>query len=383
MLFPRTKLVDTFINHLENEDLDFVVLYGEKGSGKTTFLKLLENAGILNTGKTEYIRTDIHEHETRLHDPEYIVIDSEISIEISEIRTFIKSKLPNSKIIYVTETFDEELNNSVLAYKIPHIGFREFAEWHHHPINVGELMAWTANIEKLTELKEAYIHLGQFGKNLIKWENTHEAFENKMKLMKEHLFAKEYDEFLEFVRTLAMTVWELFKEEKLAKLIGISRRKVRKYTEILAKHHMIHAVGWYHKDTNIELSRHVKIYFTDLSYMDSALGVGYFHGSMKQWVIENFILLELDRKLKNSHTIYFYRKKSGAEIHFVLEEKSTEKLTPIEIYLRNSSAISQAMKTFNESYNESVDHYMILNESEAVEKELGWKPIIVLPHVAI
>ncbi len=60
--------------------------------------------------------------------------------------------------------------------------------------------------------------------------------------MKVHLFEKEHNEFLEYIRTLAMTVGELFKEEKLAKLIGISRRKVRKYTEILVKEQMIQAV---------------------------------------------------------------------------------------------------------------------------------------------
>ncbi len=104
--------------------------------------------------------------------------------------------------------------------------------------------------------------------------------------------------------------------------------------------------------------------------MDSALGVGYYHGTTKQGVIENFILLELERKVKHTHTIYFYRKKSGAEMQFILEEKETEKLTPIEIYLRDSSNISQAMKTFNESYNEYVDHFMIFNEKSAEQKEL-------------
>lgn len=81
--------------------------------------------------------------------------------------------------------------------------------------------------------------------------------------------------------------------------------------------------------------------------------------------------MELERKLKDTHTIYFYRKKSGAEIQFVLEEKISEKLTPIEVYLRESSAISQAMKSFDESYNDTIDHYMILNDRHAEEKNLG------------
>ena len=146
---------------------------------------------------------------------------------------------------------------------------------------------------------------------------------------------------------------------------------------------MIRAVGAYYRNTDVELSRHVKIYFTDLSYMDSALGVGYYHGATKQWVIENFILLELERKIRETHIIYFYRKKSGAEIQFVLEDRSSDKLTPIEVYLRDSGTLSQALKSFDEAYNDSVDHYMILNDRSADKKKLGRKHVIILPHVAI
>lgn len=60
--------------------------------------------------------------------------------------------------------------------------------------------------------------------------------------MKNEIFEKETEEFLEFIRTIAMNVGELFKEERIAKLTGISRRKVRKYAHILAKHHMIKAI---------------------------------------------------------------------------------------------------------------------------------------------
>ncbi len=383
MLFPRTKLIDTLIARIEEEDPSSIIIHGPKGSGKTTFLKLLENAWILNPKHTEYVRTDIHEHETRLHKPEYIVIDADISVDFQDIRTFIKSKLPETKIIYTCEHYEGKEEKDMFVFEIPYISFREFAEWHHHPINIGDIMQGEAEMSRLLELRETYMHLGQFGEHLTKWENTQRVWNEKMEQMKTHLFPKEHDQFLEFARTLAMSVGELFKEEKIAKLIGISRRKVRKYAEILAKHHVVRAVGPYYRDTDVELSRHVKLYFSDLSYMDTLLSVGYYHGTTKQGVIENFILLELDRKLKETHVIYFYRKKSGAEMQFVLEEKETEKLTPIEVYLRWSSAISQAMKTFDEAYSENVDHYMILNESVAEQKEIWENSIIVLPHVAI
>jgi predicted AAA+ superfamily ATPase len=56
------------------------------------------------------------------------------------------------------------------------------------------------------------------------------------------VFEKEYDILLEFMRTLAMNIGNLFKADQIAKLLGISRRKVNKYTEILIETGIIKAV---------------------------------------------------------------------------------------------------------------------------------------------
>jgi predicted AAA+ superfamily ATPase len=60
--------------------------------------------------------------------------------------------------------------------------------------------------------------------------------------MKQELFEKEYEEFEEYMRTLAMNTGNLFKSDGLAKVLGISRRKVNKYTEILMTHGIIVAL---------------------------------------------------------------------------------------------------------------------------------------------
>jgi response regulator of citrate/malate metabolism len=60
--------------------------------------------------------------------------------------------------------------------------------------------------------------------------------------MNQELFEKEYETFLDFIRTVAMGVGDLFKEERIAKLMNISRRKVRKYSEILLKYQFIEAI---------------------------------------------------------------------------------------------------------------------------------------------
>jgi predicted AAA+ superfamily ATPase len=180
-----------------------------------------------------------------------------------------------------------------------------------------------------------------------------------------------------------MNVGDIFKEDRIAKMMSISRRKVRKYTEILLKYDLIRAVGPWVENTTTELSRHVKIYFSDLAYFHAALGVGYYHGDSKQGVIENFILLELDRKLASTHDIRFYRKKSGAEVSFLLIEHSTKKITPIEISTRSTDIIPQSLSIFIETYRDRIDHAMLMNDSIAKQKTSGATPVIVFPHIAI
>lgn len=100
--------------------------------------------------------------------------------------------------------------------------------------------------------------------------------------MVQELFKKEETDFLEFVRTVAMNTGDLFKEERIAKLMNISRRKVRKYSEIILKHNLVHAIGPFVENVSTELSRHVKLYFNDLSYLYAALSVTYYQGMTKQ-----------------------------------------------------------------------------------------------------
>ncbi len=91
--------------------------------------------------------------------------------------------------------------------------------------------------------------------------------------MNQELFKKEEGDFLEFIRTVAMNVGDIFKEERIAKNMNISRRKVRKYTEIILKHNLIRGIGPWLENPATELSRHVKVYFSDLSDFHAALGV--------------------------------------------------------------------------------------------------------------
>ena len=385
MIFPRTKLITKFNELFASNNTRYIAIVWESWSWKSTFLNLLREDIVISTSTIETIfvtvASPINQVQISNPDANLIIIDSGIPLSFDHIRTFIESNSPDSRVIFTSVTTVED--SSVENFPIGTISFREYSEWMGQSIDVSAIMQWTINIDSLNTLRDTYIHLGAYPKNLDNSENVEKGFAGKLSIMNEELFKKEEWDFLEFIRTVAMNVGDIFKEERIAKSMNISRRKVRKYTEIILKHNLIRAIGPWVENHTTELSRHVKVYFSDLSYFHAALGVGYYHGGNKQWVVENFILIELDRKLSTTHDIRFYRKKSGAEVSFVLIEKESSKLTPIEVTTRSTDIIPQSLRTFYEVYGERIDHAMIMNDSMVWQKEINGTPVIILPHVAI
>lgn len=385
MIYPRTKLIAKFWELLTSTTNQYIALVGNSVSEKSDFIELITTTGILSaySGESIFVTNESPLEPTILSNLEanLIIIDSDNSLNIDIIRTFIKSNSSQSKVIF-TSDMNIEMSD-VANFAISGISFREYAEWIWETIKIDDIMSGTNDIIRQNELRDTYIHLGQYSENLNTPEHTQISFDEKISIMNGELFKKEESDFIEFIRTLAINVGDIFKEERIAKMMSISRRKVRKYTEILLKYNLIRAVGPWVENPTTELSRHVKIYFSDLAYFHAALGVGYYHGEGKQGVIENFVFLELDRKLASTHDIRFYRKKSGAEVSFLIIEQSTKKITPIEISTRSTDIIPQSLSIFIETYRDRIDHAMLMNDTIAKQKISGTTSVIILPHIAI
>lgn len=380
MILPRTKLIEEFRQILLQHDGQYIALVAPSGWGKTTFLTLLEQNWLLDMKTTIFVKMlDIATFS--IQKPKTLIFDNDDAYSFDEIRAFIESNMFDWQVIFTTQEKWEE--DWVVYFTIPWISLREYAEWYGKPLEIWEILGWTADITELNHLRDEYIHLWQYGYNISHPEDIERIWDDKISIMILELFEKEKEVFIEFIRTLAMNIGDLFKEDRIAKTMNISRRKVRKYTELLMKYDMIRAMWPYGDHPDTELFRHVKIYFSDLSYLAIALGVGYYHGSSKQGVIENFVYLELARKLDDSHEIRFYRKKSGAEVSFVLVDKDSSLITPIDITTRPTDTLSQALKLFEETYHDKIERVMFLNEEKSWQKELNGKMLIILPHVAI
>lgn len=152
------------------------------------------------------------------------------------------------------------------------MSFREYAEYRGKTIDIGAVMSGNSNIEELNSIRDEYIKTGGYPLHIEHEKSIFESFDKKRTIMKQELFEKEYTEFDEYMRALAMNTGNLFKSDGLAKLLGISRRKVNKYTEILMSHGIIAPLGPWGDHPDTETTRHVKLYFRELSFLRALLG---------------------------------------------------------------------------------------------------------------
>ncbi len=384
-MFTRNTLIDSFRQLLITSEKQYIMLVWPSGSGKSHLLNTLRHDEGLSDETTLWIDPYAPDLAQLLQDiPENIktlVFDSDHGIDESYFRTFIESYSIDNQCIFTTE--ERFTDEDCIFFSVPFVSFREYAETTGYTINMGQVFSGESDISWLNKLKDAYIYLWDRPRHIDLPESIHDDFLSICTNIQSELFEKEYTQFIEFMRTLAMETGNAFKADKLAKLLGITRRKVNKYMELLLKHGIVKAVGPWVQDTDTETSRHVKIYFADLTFYRSLLSDMYYQGAMKLWALENFIYLELERKLRETHDIFYYRKKSGSEVTFILEERSTKKITPIEVVPRDIDFLSQALKSFDSDYHDRVERYMIMNESKAEKKDLNGKMVLILPHATI
>ena len=381
----RTKHIEALKELAESSSSRYIAIRGEDAVKIEEFLHEMKWSGVFHSEHIEAISlSKLENHPSMKPDTKYIVITGGVIENLSHFQTIIEPLLHENIVwVFFAAWIDFVWDEESELYTLPPLSFREYAEYRWSPIDISLVMRWGADIGWLNLLRDEYIKSGWYPLHIEDDSSIFRDFEWKSTIMKQELYKKEYSDFDEYLRTLAMNTGNLFKADQLAKLLGISRRKIHKYTELLMEHGIIKPLGpwWDHAET--ETTRHVKIYFTELYYLRAILGDIHYQWQMKQGALENFVLIELLRKLEGTHDFYFYRKKSGAEITFVMVNKENTLITPIEVTVRDTDALSQALRTFDSDYHARVERYMVINNSRSEKKSLEEKQVMILPHIGI
>ena len=381
----RKKYIDLLRQLLTNsKDRYFAIVWPHR-IGKSTFLRECEQFDIFWSSH-QYQHIEVHAREslrekTLKKGITTIIIDSQGSIDFSDIRSFIEPLSSDIRVIFIVE--QEIVEEGVSLFHLPTISLREYLEHEHGELQIGDILSGNIDISKLNLSRDLYIKRGGYPEPLLEWTGWKKLFEEKRWILYSELYEKEYSIFDSYLRTIAMNIGNLFKADQIAKLLGISRRKVNKYTEIALKYDIVKAIGPWVQDAAVETSRHVKLYFSDLWYLSVILWEIHGEGTLKQGTIENLIFLELIRKLEGTHMLYFYRKKSWADITYIAENTENTLITPIEVTVRASDVTPQVFRAFDDEYHARVERYMICNDSKSGISSINDTQIMILPHIGI
>ena len=114
------------------------------------------------------------------------------------------------------------------------------------------------------------------------------------------------------IRLLASRSGNLLEISNITGILGMDKRKVAAYLELLEKTYFIHLVAPFSRNVGKELSYRKKIYFADTGILQQLAQVS------SGQVFENAIFLQWQK----TGTVNYYQKKSGQEIDFVLDQKT-------------------------------------------------------------
>lgn len=354
MLYPR-KITSKITKWLPEKEI--VILNGPRQVGKTSLLEILKNE-LIKSGVPEktifYLNLEeIKILETLNQDPEnllkYIVSQKEKNyFLLDEIQCLdnpsnflkhlydkyagkIKIITTGSSSLELKAKFQDSLAGRKISFSINPLNFEEFLIFKNFPYldylkreNLPEDIK--NNFDKA--LSEYLIYGGMPATVL---QNDREM---KQKMLEEYVSAyinkdiraigkvENIADFNTMTKILAAQIGNLLNVNELGDTVGIPRREVKKYLDLLEFTFVLDKILPFKKNIRTQITKMPKIYFFDLGIRNAILGnfLEMESRSDAGHLFENFVFLELKNQRKNK--IFFYRAKSKSEIDFVIEEES-------------------------------------------------------------
>jgi len=343
MFYPR-KIYPELQKHLKNRQVS--VLTGMRRSGKTTLVKkLLEEAESANKLYIDFQRLDnqdlfaqknfdniIAELEKRgLNRKEkiYLALD-EIQLVPQAVGAIkylydhyaIKFIITGSSSYYLKNLFTESLAGRKKIFELYPLDFGEFLGFKKISYREGDFLKGKFSETEFERLKiyyEEYIEFGGFPEVVL----TKSGGEKKdllndiissyinidIKMLADFRKAKNVRDL---VRMLAARAGSRLDYAKLSRLTGISRTTVINYADLLEKTYLIARVPVFSKNTDREIVKAQKVYFSDNGILNVLADID---GGTK---FENAVFCQLRHKGE----IHYYAKKTGQEIDFILNKKT-------------------------------------------------------------
>lgn len=256
----------------------------------------------------------------------------------------IKFIVTGSSAYYMKNLFSESLAGRKKLFEI-------------YPLNFGELLTFNevdalaidikdagkfvrSEYERLKQYYDSYINFGGFPEVVL----AH-SIQEKQDLINDILSSyinlditrlsdiKTPTDLYKFIKLLSVRIGTKLDVSKLTSLMGIDRRKLENYLELLEKSYLIRTIPVISRSSDREIVKARKIYFLDN-------GIASLSGELSSGSkFENAVFNQLQHKGE----IAYYQLKSGREIDFILNKQQCfeVKETAAEADLRQVQALAK------------------------------------------
>lgn len=188
---------------------------------------------------------------------------------------------------------------------------------------------------------------------------------------------QEFFGFESVLEYLAKNVGSILVWENMRKNLGLSLSSLKKIKEVLDHSFITYHVLPFPLNKADEIKKHQKTYFVDNGLLNYVLRKKMISVTGK--LEENFVLSQLLKSKKEIIDLFFWQRRGGFEIDFILYDFLNKKLIPIEVKSKDTDNIPKIFNTFESAYGEMVDYYVVMNKSIRKERKFGGKIVNFSP----
>jgi hypothetical protein len=188
---------------------------------------------------------------------------------------------------------------------------------------------------------------------------------------------QEFFGFESVLTYLAKNVGSILVWENMRKNLGLSLSSLKKIKDVLDYSFITYHVLPFPLNRADEIKKHQKTYFVDNGLLNYVLRKKMVSGTGK--LEENFVLSQLLKSKKEMIDLFFWQRRGGFEIDFILYDFLNRKLIPVEVKSKNTDNIPKIFNTFESVYGEMVDYYVVMNKSTKKTRKFEKKMVNFLP----
>lgn len=253
-----------------------------------------------------------------------------------EHRENIKLIVSGSSAFYIDEKFDDSLSGRKWIHTLHPMGFKEFLYFRDDELYqrciANEVDIFQPAVRREVEmLFEEYVLYGGYPEVVTspdldhKKEILYDILYSYLKKDVKEAGIRDEGKFFYVLKLLASQISNLLNKNELAQIVGISQTAIENYLNFLKKTFYISLISPFFTRASKEISRMPKIYFLDTGVRNmvlknfSELDLKIDKGSLLENVVFKYF-----SGARTFEDVKFWRKKAGAEIDFVVDNKAYE-----------------------------------------------------------